>query len=134
MESRALKQSLVIPHLRAYKPQEGQLLARPRDPAQPACTLCSVWQAQLKLLTKGQGKRHHQSPGARKQSGRSPSLAVPVPTCGQALNLFLFSFAASKFSASFAKKASVLCWLQAKNACGDTLARDSRMCHGEFVT
>lgn len=32
MESRALKQRLVIPHLEGYKPQRGQPLTCPREP------------------------------------------------------------------------------------------------------
>lgn len=88
-------------------PSEDRRLHVPGTPAQPACTVYSVLQAHLKLLMKGWGKRHHQSPGARKQPGTGPCLAVPVPTCGQALNLFLFCFVASKCRANSLQRKQV---------------------------
>lgn len=46
-----------------------------------------------------------------------------MPTCGQALHLLPSCIQVE--GKLFAKKASVLCWLQAKNACGNTRAADS---------
>lgn len=100
--------------------QERTAITWPREHSTARPRIYSVLQAHLKLLVKGQGTTRPWGQKARPISCCSSAHMWPISESS-----LLLPSPIQMQGKVFAKKASVLCWLQIKNACVDTLPRDS---------